>query len=47
MEDGPIDFIAEDHDGMLGGYVDNILEEGFLQYGTSGVVGITKIGESV
>jgi len=47
VEDRPIDFIAEDHDGMLGGYVDNILEEGLLQYCTSGVVGIAKIGESV
>ena len=47
MEDRPINFIAEDHDGMLGRYVDNILEEGLLQYGTSGVVGIAKIGESV
>lgn len=47
MKDGPIDFITEDHDGMLGGYVDDILEEGLLQYGTSGVVGIAKIGESV
>ena len=47
MEDGPIDFITEDHNGMLSGYVNDILEEGPLQYGASGVVGIAKIGELV
>lgn len=40
VEDGAVDFVAEDGDGLGGCEVDEVLEEGFGEDGAGGVVGV-------
>lgn len=40
VEDGAVDFVAQDGDGLGCGEVDEVLEEGFGEDGAGGVVGI-------